>query len=367
MRGLPLVLREGRCGGVTEDEGAELLRTLARAMIELGEVGRTGVISLPYPPLVQRTLDRIVSVCLDRNERPPGSVPELVAWCAQRTRDCWPFLVPANLIRSDSVLVDPIVHTPTRTCLELACDGSESSPEQQSRDMLRRLDEASGPTGRVSGSRRFLIDHPIVINGDTVRTPKQMAIWRRVRHLYERVPSTHVVERRVLTCPTCGLLARTDAWSLMRGQLTWCEAELCPRGLAPVRHRADTVMLLCEPLRMFLALPGRTERRVCDALAAVGVDIALVDAVEGTYELGAPVRGKRILHALDRVEPALLANTATRWPGSLVVVPQRHIDSNVGFRAAFAAALPPAANVSLISDDELIAHAGGSGKELGRA
>jgi hypothetical protein len=356
------VLREGRSGGVIEEEGAQLLRLLARTMIELGRVGRTGVISLPYPPFVQRTLDRIVSICLDRGERPPGSVPELVSWCAERTPDRWPFPVPADLVRPDSVLVDSDARMPTRTCLELSSGGPEGSPEQQARNLLRQLDEAGGAAGWIRRSRGFLIDHPIVPNDLTVRQPEHMAMWRRVKHLYERVPFAHIVDRRVSTCPTCGLLARAE-----RGRLTWCEAELCPRDLAPSILRADAVWLLRDPLRLFLALPGRTERRVCDELASAGVGITFIDAVEGTYELSTPVRGKCIVHVLDRVEPVLLAAAVTRWPGSLVVGPHRLIDRLAGYRAAFADAMSPAIDVTLVSDEELIALAGGKRKESGHA
>lgn len=352
------MLREDRSDGVTEEEGAQLLRTLARAIIELGRVGRTGVISLPYPHVVQRALDCIVSICLDRGERPPGSAPELVTWCAQRTPKRWPFPVPEDLVRPDSVLVDSDARMPTRTCLELSSGGPEGSPEQQARNLLQQLDEADGAAGSIRRSRRFLIDHPIVPNDLTLRHPEYMATWRRIKHLYERVPLAHVVDRRVVTCPTCALLARSE-----RNRLTWCEAELCPRYMAPSVLRADAVRLLCDPLRLFLALPGRTEQRVCDELARVGIGMNLVDAVEGTYELGTPVHGKRIVHVLDRVEPTLLTAAATRWPGSLVVVPHQLIDRLPSYRAAFADAVSPATDLTLISDDELITLAGGTWKE----
>jgi hypothetical protein len=356
------VLREGQGGGVTEEEGAKLLRTLARTMIELSGVGRTAVISLPYPHIVQRTLDRIVSLCIDRGERPPGSVPELVGWCAERTPDRWPFPVPAGLVRPDSVLVDSDARVPTRTCFELSPGGPEGSPEQQARDLLRQLDEAGGKAGWVSRSRRFLIDYPILSNDLTIRNPKHMAMWRRVKNLYERVPFAHIVDRRVPTCPTCGLLARAEC-----GRLTWCEAELCPRGVAPSILRADTVWLLRDPLRLFHALPGRTERRVCDELAAGGMGITLVDAVEGTYELSMPLCGKRIVHFLDRVEPALLAAAVTRWPDSLVVVPHQLTERFADYRAGFADAVAPAADISFVSDDELITLARTEQEEHGHA
>jgi pPIWI_RE three-gene island domain Y len=346
---------------VTEDEGAQLLRTLARAMIELGRVGRTGVISLPYPPLVQHTLDRIASICLDRGESPPGSVPELVAWCTERTPDRWPFPVSADLVRPDSVLVDPYARMPTRTCLELS-SGSEGSHEQLARNQLRQLQKAGGAAEWIHRSRGFLIHHPIVLDDSTLQQPERMALWRRVKHLYERVPFAHIVDRRVLTCPTCGLLACAE-----RRRLTWCEAQLCPRDVIPSTHRADAVWLLQEPLRLFLALPGRTEQRVCVELAALGMGITLVDPVEGTYELSRPVHGKRMVHVLDRIEPLLLAAAVTRWPGSLVVVPHRLTDRLEGYAATFAGAMSTATDVTLVSDDELIAFVGGRRKEPGHA
>ena len=337
--------------GVTED-GASLLRDLARAMCALAAVGRTGVISLPYPPVVQRALDRVVWACLDRGERPPDSVVELVAWCSERTPAQWPLPVPAGFLRPTSVLVDPRVRMPTRTCVELCADGTNDAPDQEAQQLIRRLSETSTDAASIDSTRTFLIDHP-VFDRTTAQQPRHMAIWRRVHSLYARVPALHRFERFVPTCPTCGLLARLDA----KRRLSWCEGELCPHGVAvpdPMRT-ADEVMLLREPLRQFVALPGRTERQLRTGLTGLGVGCTLVDAADGTLELDVPVRGRRIIRVVDRIEPALLAATAAGWPDSLVVVPDRLVEHNPAYRKAFAAARPPATDIPLMSVSELVA------------
>jgi pPIWI_RE three-gene island domain Y len=355
-----VVLREGRGDGMNEEDGASLLRDLARAMCALSVVGRTGVISLPYPPVVQRALDRAVWVCLDRDERPPGSVAELVAWCGERASDRWPFPVPAGFLSPGSVLVDPRVRMPTRTCVELSADGSDDAPDQVARQLILRLSETSADARSIDSMRAFLIDHPI-LDRVTARRAHHMAIWRRVRPLYVPVPAMHRWERFIPACPTCGLLARLDA----EGGLAWCESELCPHDVAvpdPL-PAADEVMLLCDPLRQFVALPGRTEQQLRADLADLGVDCSLVDAADGTLELSMPVRGKRIVRVVDRIEPALLAAAAACWPDSLVAVPDRLIEHNPAYRTAFADAGPPATDSSLISVTELVALARAGIKE----
>jgi hypothetical protein len=334
-----------------EADGVELLRDLARAVCALSLVGRTDVISLPYPPVVQRALDRVVWACLGRGERPPGSVAELVAWCSERTPDRWPFPVPAGFLGSDSVLVDPRVRMPTRTCVELSADGSDDAPDQVARQMLRRLSETNGDAASIDSMRTFLIDHP-VLDRVTARQPRHMAAWRRVQSYYTPVPTMYRFERFVPTCQTCGLLARLD----VEGRRAWCEGELCPRdaAIADPMPAADEVMLLCDPLRQFVALPGRTERRLRTDLADLGVGCTLVDAADGALELSRPVHGRRLVHVVDRVEPALLAAATTCWLDSLVVVPDRLLAHNPAYRTAFADATPSVAGIALMSVGELV-------------
>ena len=346
------MLSEGRSRSVTEEDGVSLLRDLARAMYALATVGRTGAISLPYPPVVQRTLDRVVWACVDRSERPPDSVVELVAWCSKRNPDQWPFPIPAGFVGPGSVLVDPRVRMPTRTCIELCADGAEDAPDQAARQLIHRLSETNVDTGSIDTMRTFLIDHP-VLDRATARQPRHMAMMRRVRSFYEPVPALHRVERFIPTCPECWLLARLDA----EGRLSWCEGELCPRGatVPDPMLAADEVMLLCEPLRQFVALPGRTERRLRTDLAGLGVSCTLVDAADGTLELGFPIRGRRIIRIVDRIEPALLAAAATGWSDSLIVVPDRLFEHNPAYRTTFADAKPPATDIPLVSVSELVA------------
>jgi hypothetical protein len=357
------VLGEGWSGGMTED-GSLLLRDLARAMCALAAVGRSGSISLPYPPIVQRAFDRVVWACLDRGERPPGSVAELIAWCSVYTPNRWPFPVPAGFLGPDSVLVDPLVRMPTRTCVELCADGTDEAPDQVACQLIRRLSETNTGVGSIDSTRTFLIDHP-VFDRTMAQQPRHMAIWRRVQSLYARVPAMHRFERFVPICPTCGLVARLDA----ERRLVWCEGELCPRdaAVADPMPAADEVMLLCDPLRQFVALPGRTERELRTALADLGVGCTLVDAADGTFELSVFVRGRRIIRVADRIEPTLLATAAAGWPDSVIVVPDRLIERNPTYRTAFVDATPSASSTPLMSVSDLVALVRESVKETGHA
>ncbi len=351
-------------GGVTETDGASLLRELARAMCELAVVGRTAVISLPYPPVVQRAFDRVVWACLERGERPPGSIAELVVWCSERTPDRWPFPVPAGFLRPGSVLVDPHVRMPTRTCVELCADGTDIAPDQVAQQLIRRLSETNTGAEWIDRTRTFLIDYPI-LDRTTARQPQHMAIWRRVQSLYARVPAMHRFDRFVPICPTCGLLARLDAGQ----RLIWCESELCPRDAAvpDPMPAADEVMLLCDPLRQFVTMPGRTEQQLWTDLANLGVGCTLVDAADGILKLGVPVRGRRNVRVVDRVEAALLAAAAVHWPDSLIVAPDRLFEHDPAYRTAFVNARPPAADIPLMSVSELVALIRTTNTEAGRA
>ncbi|WP_433610693.1 hypothetical protein ACQP2P_42000 [Dactylosporangium sp. CA-139114] len=343
---------------MNEDEGTHLLQALAQAVIELHNVGRSGVISLPYPAHVQRIMDRIVRLCLDLGQRPPSGVPELINWCTQRGPGDWPFPVQPDLVRPDSVLVDPFSRTPSRTCFELAGTAADAA-----RDLIRQLIEAADAPNSGRRARAFLVAHPVVVNGLTHQISGGIATWQRVRHLYQFVPPAHLKERQIAACPVCGLPSKMD-----RLKVVWCEAGLCDRVEEPLRYPATNgIQLLDERLRLFVTLPGRIELRLVEHLRAIGTDITLTDAVEGAYLLERPVLGKRVVHVADRIEPALLAVDAARWPDSLVVVPQQLFDRVPHYRQRFTNAASADADVALVSDDELVALVGGTETELDRA
>ncbi|MFE3117992.1 pPIWI_RE_Y domain-containing protein [Streptomyces niveus] len=65
----------------SEADGVLLLRSVATAMVRLGEAGDPGTASaVPYPEEAQRALNATVLTCLLLKARPPESLPELVEW-----------------------------------------------------------------------------------------------------------------------------------------------------------------------------------------------------------------------------------------------------------------------------------------------
>jgi pPIWI_RE three-gene island domain Y len=346
-------------GGIVQHAGADLFRAIARGVIALGVRDRLASLALPYPQSTQFALDRVVLTCLERGETPPTGVPDLISWCAERTAEKWPFTVSPDFVWPDARLVEPDVRMPTRTCAEVASDGPSGVVEQQALAVLAEVEAGATSPVLFRNRRDFLIKRTVVTRQNHMKMlgedPAIAVAWKRVSHLYGPVPEAYVAEDQFILCPTCQLLALRSA----RGT-AWCESEICPRDVAvEVRYDADDAQVLMPSLRLFLALPGRTERAVRKGLARVGVGTTLIKGGEGTYRFSVPVGQKQTMRVYDRVQPALLAARAAEESASLIIIPSCLLRLQPDYRSVFIRSIPFDADVSLVTDEELIAMAAG--------
>ncbi|MGW5067080.1 pPIWI_RE_Y domain-containing protein [Streptomyces cyaneofuscatus] len=368
MRSGPLVLGTGRrrgrgvtagaahragrpaTGGEPEGRGTELFRELARMVTDLAEVQGLRSFALPYPGLAQRALDRTVLHCLDVGETPPKSLPELWEWCRARPADDPLFAVPASLLTPGTTLVHPVGLMPTRSCLEVASYGPDGGVEGRARALLADLEARCGTGERYRRCRRFLARHPVVHQHDRSGPGWSKAVWNRVKDLYGPLPESLLVDGVFLRCISCGLpaLPRDGAVPLPGASATgadlWCEGEECPRDGAPELIRdPERAWILRSSLRMFLALPHRTEEAAREALDRAGVDHEALSGPPCAFRL--TDTGPEILdiHVYDRLQPALLAAHLTDsapLAGRMFVVIPEALAGRDGYRETFADALP---------------------------
>lgn len=316
------------------------LPQLARGLIDLSDAARRGALNLPYPPSMQRVLDRIVLACLREGRTPPSSVPELVAWCTAPLGARWPSSALPEFLSAEVTLLDPRRRLPTRSCAELAMYGADDSAEQS---VVRKLDELAqaAPTPALFAQcRDFLIDRVAVTNGDARETSWKPQIWKLVQDLY-RPPAPAHAQGGLTTCPACGLLATVE-----HGRIAWCEGEVCERGPAPgADYRAGKVRVLDPSLRLFLSLPGRTERAVMRRLAERGVTGTLLPGGLGAYQLSEPVLGRSAVQVFDRVEPLLLAARLSGSSDLLAIIPDHLARARPALLESVRDALPPELDV----------------------
>ncbi|RLV09828.1 hypothetical protein CTZ27_00730 [Streptomyces griseocarneus] len=337
-------------GEASECVGSELFRELARMVAALAEIQGLRSFALPYPGFAQSALDRTVMHCLDVGETPPRSLPELWEWCRTRPAGDPLFAVPASLVTPGTTLVHPVGRMPTRSCLEVASRGREGGVAAHARALLGDLEARCGTGERYRQCRRFLAHHPVVHQQDRFGLDWSKAVWSRVKDLYGPLPESLLVDGVFLRCPSCGLpaLPRDGAVPVPGPTAAdadiWCEGEECSRDTPPQLIREpDQTWILRRSLRMFLALPHRTEEAARDALDRAGIDHEALSGPLSAYRLRDTGPGTVDIHVYDRLQPALLAehltDSAPLADRTLVVVPDA-LAGRDGYREVFTKALP---------------------------
>ncbi|MBB4913080.1 pPIWI_RE_Y domain-containing protein [Streptosporangium saharense] len=330
----------------------------ARAVMELMMLRRTDSLRLPYPPLVQLTLDRIVLDCLRRGDDPPTSVPDLVARLGDPAR--WPFVPPVGITIP---LVDLATRTPTRTCAEAASAGPSGVLEQEAELLLAEIAEGCRSAEHFAECRAFLSENIIIspARGRALSSHRRKsALLRRLRWLYEEAPTAFATrgmgERFLAECARC----RFPAFQVGRAEEeTWrCETGYCGLMDAPTLYGFHDSLLLRAPLRLFMALPGQVESDLLRRLHGAGVSTVLVEGGLGAHRTTHPVDGP-VFQVFDREDPVLLAARFSELddlPGPPVtaVIPDRVVAERPSYLTTLAAHLEPGKTATVVTEAELL-------------
>src|SRR5690349_431533 len=120
VQGEPRVAAPGR------GDGEVIVSLLASGLIQAHQrVAYGAPLLLPYPPALQRGLDRLSLLAIRRGVCPPAGVPELLRWCHEPIGS-WP-VAPVGEALAGEVLMD--LGIPTRACQEWAVDAADVEGE----------------------------------------------------------------------------------------------------------------------------------------------------------------------------------------------------------------------------------------------
>src|SRR5260221_6062983 len=138
----------------------EITHTLiATGIIQLSEkITRGEGIRYPYPGALQRGLDRLTSVRLQRGLKPPQSIMDLINWCKYPLVE-WQLDLPAEVIGEDDCLLHGV--TPTDLCDNWAHSGANAEEDLTEQQFMKSVFDtcrtANSPAS-YTAFRQALID-----------------------------------------------------------------------------------------------------------------------------------------------------------------------------------------------------------------
>ncbi len=352
-------------------EDFRLLRTIAGGVVQLSEIPAPGAFCLPYPADAQRALDRVALACLLRGDPPPRSLPDLIAWCAQRPVSEWPLRLSPDDAAPGDRLVELHTRTPTQLCYEWALRVFDTGTELYERHMMlgaMNLCRGADVPESYTAFRRLLIEHPVLTRGELALLhgdPDLLPVIDLIGEAYRPAPAGSAIDRSFAACSRCRCLlvpAGTDGW--------WCEQDRC-RGEGPAkpgtRYAADQdVLQLARPLRIFVTGPGRAEIELERKLAALRLPVEMWPGYDA-YDLRVHLPDGSVwaVDVKDRASPALLGMDAAPLPtvpphdAAFLVVPHYRFRDRRDYRTVFSHHCSPEAvrAVTLCTDRELVRRA----------
>jgi hypothetical protein len=328
--------------GGSEDE--RLLGLVASALVAIDELEDLKAFEMPYPPQVQRTLDRLVLHCLRRQARPPKSVQALVRWGYERYLGVWPLVLPHDVYPMDEFLIDAESGAPTALCHEIALCAETDNPVQEARRRMAWMADLTAERNQAwaySAMRGLLAKQPMCTNDQLNDMRFAIRLGVLDEHLgdfYRQIGPEYTVDGEVFPCAQCRTPLRpADAGSW------WCEREECQTANAvsqgdPLDWDAKVLLQMDRRHRQFVSGPDRAVLRVADCLASPGVTVSCWPA-HGADDLRVEIPRRHLWTAVvvDWHSPALLGRAiasavAQFGAGDTVwIAAQYRVDADPGY------------------------------------
>ncbi|MFD8885847.1 hypothetical protein ACFV0H_25525 [Streptomyces erythrochromogenes] len=355
-----------RSGGTSATPDENLLRLVASALLMLS---RQRTVPNPvYPANVQNAYNRLVLHCLRVGAEPPGSVPDMARWAAQRPLGRWPLALPEELRTGDTRLVDPETRLPHQLCLEWEVSAADPAAELFENDRILEalaVCRAANAPHAYTAFRKLLTTKPVLtgvelalLGGDPACG---MLLQQVIKRCYEPAPASYMRDGAYRQCERCGCLMVPLLGGGHRCELDRCRRD--GRGSGPgrvLRAERGGVFQLSRPLRMFITSPGLAETELESALLAkFGIRAEMWPNYDA-YDLRVPLPGGRhwAVDVKDWVNPVLLARTLTPfrteppYERAFLVVPRYRFQENEAYGRQFRRNLPEdlAERVTLLDD-----------------
>lgn len=306
------------------------LHLIATGIITLTQRAAQAESMYPYPPALQRGLDRLTVAALRQRVAPPQGIPALLDWCRQPIHT-WPLDLPSGLVEDQDTLL--INNQPSSMCDDWACAHPDVEAELTERRLIQRVFDLCSQTNDTVGYvafRSLLISAPTMtaleLQQQCIR-PELLRLAEILRESYQLAPSGWAIDGLFTCCAHCHNLLIP----LARGGYV-CETESCRYEKGSIIGRQisphEMPMWLVRGLRRFVSGPGRTELRLAQNITALGLSTELWPALD-QYDLRITLPDGNVwaIDLKDWANPYLLARRLSRfsseptWNRAFVVVP----------------------------------------------
>ncbi|MFD7553922.1 hypothetical protein ACFV9E_05210 [Streptomyces sp. NPDC059835] len=355
-----------RSGGTSAVPDENLLRLVAGALLMLS---RQRTVPNPvYPANVQNAYNRLVLHCLRVGVEPPGSVPDMARWAAERPLGRWPLALPEELRTGDTRLVDPETRLPHQLCLEWEVSAADPAAELFENDRILEalaVCRAANAPHSYTAFRKLLTTRPVLTGAELALLGGDpecgLLLQQVIKRCYEPAPASYLRDGTYSQCERCGCLMVPVLRAEYRCELDRCRRE--GRASHPgrlLRPERGGVFQLSRPLRMFITSPGLAETELESALLAkFGIRAEMWPNYDA-YDLRVPLPGGRhwAVDVKDWVNPVLLARklppfrTDPPFERAFLVVPRYRFQENEAYGRQFRRNLPEdlTGGVTLLDD-----------------
>jgi len=228
-------------------------------------------IKLPYPAPLQKGLNMLVLLCLERNRKPPQGIPEVISWCQDKAIPELGLNLPSEFYTKTDRLLNKHFFTVTGFCEDWACVESDVEDEltEQAllRDVIGTCRERNSQLG-YEAFRRLFIEKPVITELELhqlrIRNIELSPLMEQIKSAYEPASPVHCFDGHFFCCSNCGSLLLKDN----EGNLI-CEHECCPIQEDKTGRKIrkdDGVLSLKRGLKRYITLPGLAELRLVKKL-----------------------------------------------------------------------------------------------------
>ena len=327
---------------LSEDE--LVLSLIATGLVQLSEqMDRGKSFAYPYPPALQRGLDRLTVLKLKREQLPPQGVPDLIYWCQYPIQE-WQLNLPQDSLGEHDRLLDG--NRLTNVCESWACANADVEADLAERQFMRSvfdICQALDIPKTYTSFRRLLIERPVLTALDFQIVLADFEFRPLVDQLhaaYMPAPASCLLQGSFYCCSNCGnLLIRTEKNEL------FCENERCQaRAVSseePISEQEQPVWLK-RSLRRFIAAPGLSELRLAAAIEERDLLVELWPMYD-RYDLRVvfPDQTAWAIDVKDWANPFLLARsvqpipTKPNWSKAFFVFPDERYRQRSDYLRAF--------------------------------